>query len=203
MINPLFFLYPTDANTFGIQEQWFYGDSLLISPVTTDYSDTVTYYLPNDVFYNYWTHAKIQGTGANVTESNLTTSDIPVHIRGGAILPHRMDSANTTKALRQQDFYILVAPAADGSASGRLYLDEGEKIEQPGVSEIEFTFKGGKFSASGSFGYAGADGESITVAKVVVIGQSQAGATGTYDAETGAVEVQGPWKLDGGFNFQL
>jgi alpha-glucosidase len=203
MINPLFFLYPNDANTFGIQEQWFYGDSLLISPVTTDYSDTVTYYLPNDVFYNYWTHKKVQGTGANITESDLTTSDIPVHIRGGAILPHRTNSANTTKALRQQDFYILVAPAADGSATGRLYLDEGEKIEQPGVSEIDFKFEGGKFSASGSFGYGGADGESITVAKVVVIGQTEAGATGTYDATTETVEVEGPWKLDGGFEFQL
>ncbi|KAJ4381487.1 hypothetical protein N0V86_002846 [Didymella sp. IMI 355093] len=203
MINPLFFLYPEDANTFGIQEQWFYGDALLISPVTTDYSDTVTYYLPNDVFYNYWTLEKVAGTGANVTESNLTTSDIPVHIRGGAILPMRVDSANTTKALRQQDFYMLVAPAADGSAKGRLYLDEGEKIVQNGVSEIEFSFQNGRFEATGSFDYKGAEGESITVARVVVIGQQKAGATGEFDQSKGTIEVQGPWKLDGGFNFQL
>lgn len=203
MINPLFFLYPNDANTFAIQEQWFYGNALLISPVTTDYSDTVTYYLPADVFYNFWTLEKVQTTGSNVTESNLTTSDIPVHIRGGSIIPLRTSSANTTKALRGQDFYILVAPGADGAAQGRLYLDEGERIEQPEVSEVEFAFQGGKFTASGSFGYPGAEGESITVARVVVLGQEKAGATGTFDAQKGVVEVEGPWKLDGGFEFQL
>jgi alpha-glucosidase len=203
MINPLFFLYPEDANTFGIQEQWFYGDALLISPVVTDYSDTVTFYLPQDTFYDYWTYAKVNGEGKNVTISDLGYSDIPVHIRGGSIVPHRVNSANTTKALRKEDFYILVAPGADGKATGRLYLDDGESLEQPAISEVAFSFDGGKFSATGSFGYAGAYGESVTVAKVVVLGQDKAGATGNFDAGKGAVTVDGPWKLDGEFGFQL
>jgi alpha-glucosidase len=203
MINPLFFLYPEDANTFGIQEQWFYGDALLISPVVTDYSDTVTFYLPEDTFYDYWTYAKVDGEGKNVTISDLGYSDIPVHIRGGSIVPHRVNSANTTKALRKEDFYILVAPGADGKATGRLYLDDGESLEQPAISEVAFSFDGAKFSATGSFGYAGADGESVTVAKVVVLGQDRAGATGNFDAGKGAVTVDGPWKLDGEFGFQL
>jgi alpha-glucosidase len=203
MINPLFFLYPNDANTFGIQEQWFYGDSLLISPVTQDYSDTVTYYLPNDRFYDYWTLAQIEGEGKNVTQSNLTATEIPIHIRGGSIIPHRLNSANTTKALRTQDFYILIAPDRDGKAKGSLYLDEGEMIEQPDVSQITFDFADGKFSTTGSFGYKGASGESVSVAKVVVLGQAQAGKVGTYDAGTKTVEVGGPWQLNGAWGFDL
>jgi alpha-glucosidase len=203
MINPLFFLYPTDANTFGIQEQWFYGDALLISPVTADYSDTVTYYLPKDTFYNYWTHALVQGEGRNVTQSNLTYTDIPVHIRGGSIIPERANSANTTKALRQQDFAILVAPGANGEATGRLYLDEGERVEQPDASEIAFSFKDGKFSATGQFKYRGASGESVTVARVTVLGQEQAGKVGKFNAEKKTVEVEGPWKLDGAWGFEI
>ncbi|KAG9193790.1 alpha-glucosidase [Alternaria panax] len=203
MINPLFFLYPEDTNTFGIDLQWFYGDALLISPVITDYSDTVTYYLPKDTFYDYWTYAKVEGEGKNVTVSNLGYSDIPVHIRGGSIVPHRVDSANTTKAVRQQDFLILVAPDAEGKATGRLYLDDGESLEQSSTSEISFSFDNGKFSATGSFGYAGADGESITAAQVVVLGQSQAGATGDFDAGKGTVTVDGPWKMDKEFEVQL
>lgn len=194
MINPLFFLYPTDPATFAIQEQWFYGDSLLISPVTTDYSDTVTYYLPNDTFYNFWTLAKVDGKGANVTESGLTTSDIPVHIRGGAIIPLRANSANTTTALRREAFHILVAPAADGTAKGRLYLDDGEKIEQDGVSEIVFEFKDGKFTASGDFGYTPKEGESVTVEKVVVLGQEGAGSMGAMGT---LMRGRGLWRLRG------
>ncbi|KAH8730809.1 glycosyl hydrolases family 31-domain-containing protein [Phaeosphaeriaceae sp. PMI808] len=204
MINPLFFLYPNDANTFGLQHQWFYGDSLLISPITDDYSDTVTYYLPKDTFYNYWTGARIEGQGANVTQSNLTYTDIPIHIRGGSIVPQRANSANTTKALRQQPFVVLIAPAADGTAKGTLYLDEGEHIEQPEASEIQFTYENGKFSASGSFGYTGASGESVDVSKVVILGQENAGlATGSFDSTKNTITVEGPWKLGGSFGFQI
>ena len=197
MINPLFFLYPTDANTFALQDQWFYGDALLISPVTADYSDTVTYYMPKDRFYDYWTFGVVEGQGQNVTVSNLTYTDIPVHIRGGTIIPQRVNSANTTKALRKEDFSILVAPGTDGKATGRLYLDDGESLDQPSTTEISFSFDGGKFSASGSFGYAGANGESVTVANVVILGQDKAGATGDFDAGKGAVTVKGPWKMSG------
>lgn len=203
MINPLFFLYPEDANTFGIQDQWFYGDNLLVSPVTVDYSDTVTFYLPNDLFYDYWTHAAIKGEGKNITISNLTYTDIPVHIRGGSIIPHRLNSANTTKALRKEDFSIIIAPDANGNANGLLYLDDGESIEQPSASEIEFSFSNGKFSVTGSFGYVGASGESTTVSKVVILGQEKAGTTGNYDSSKQTIEVNGSWKLSGAWGFEL
>ncbi|ORX95973.1 glycosyl hydrolases family 31-domain-containing protein [Clohesyomyces aquaticus] len=203
IINPLFFLYPGDANTFGIQHQWFYGDALLISPVTTDASDIVTFYLPQDRFYDFWTYEQVDGMGANVTKTGLTEQDIPVHIRGGSIIPIRANSANTTKALRQQDFVVLVAPGADGKAKGRLYLDDGESIEQPNVSEISFNWDGKKFAADGSFGYVGASGESLTVKSVQILGQQQAGQLGTFDSATKSVTVEGPWKLAGAFGFEL
>lgn len=192
MINPLFFLYPNDTNTFGIQEQWFYGDSLLISPVTQDFSDTVTFYLPNDLFYDYWTGARVQGTGQNVTLSGLKYTDIPVHIRAGSIIPQRANSANTTAALRKQDFHIVVAPDAAGQAKGRLYLDDGESVEQGAVSEITFTFSQGKLSTKGTFDYQAKGGESLTVGKILVLGQGDGGAQAS-------MELEGPWKLDNGF----
>jgi alpha-glucosidase len=191
MINPLFFIYPNDANTFGLQNQWFYGDSLLISPVVEDYSDTVTFYLPNDVFYDYWTGEQVIGKGANVTLSNQTYTDIPVHIRGGSIIPQRVNSANTTKALREQPFSVVIAPDKNGEAKGRLYLDDGESIEQPGKSEIEFVYKDGKLSTTGSFAYAAMGEESIEVKRVVVLGQ--------LSADT----VEGPWKLDGKWEVEV
>ncbi|KAF2790304.1 glycoside hydrolase family 31 protein [Melanomma pulvis-pyrius CBS 109.77] len=203
MINPLFYLYPSDENTFGIQEQWFYGNALLISPVTTNNSETVTLYLPQDTFYDFWTHEKIQGEGANITVSNVTWTDIPVHIRGGTIIPLRENSANTTKNLRKEDIIVLVAPDADGKAEGRLYLDDGESIEQSEVSEVEFSWEAGKFTATGSFAYSGASGESVTVAKVVVLGQESAGNMGKFDSEKKSIEVDGPWHMAGAWGFEV
>lgn len=203
MVNPLFFLYPKDENTFGVQDQWFYGDALLVSPVTTDYSDTVTFYVPEDTFYDYWTHELVEGHGANVTRSNVSYTEIPVHIRGGTVIPERVNSANTTKQLRQQDFVIVVAPDSGSKAKGRLYLDDGESIEQESISEIHFSFDSGKFSCTGSFSYGGNSGESITVSKVIVLGQSNAGNTGKWDNQKKEVEVEGPWKLNGSWGFEI
>jgi alpha-glucosidase len=199
MINPLWYLYPTDANTFAIQDQWFYGDSLLISPVTQEGSTTATVYLPNDVWYDYWTHEKIQGEGKNITINNVATTDIPIHIRGGSIIPVRANSANTTKALRKEDFAVLVAPDANGKAKGRLYLDDGESIEQKAISEIEFSYENGKFVSTGSFGYPGSSGESVTVGKVIVLGQE--GAAGGKRDIDGSTVVTGPWKMSGAWGF--
>lgn len=75
-------------------------------------------------------------------------------MRGGSIIPLRVDGANNTKALREVDFELLVAPDADGTAEGRLFLDDGESVVQSGgVSEIGFTFDGKTLSANGTFEY--------------------------------------------------
>jgi alpha-glucosidase len=84
-----------------------------------------------------------------------------------------------------------------------LYLDEGEKIEQPDASEIQFSYANGKLSVTGSFAYAGASGESVTVAQVVVLGQENAGAMGSFDSGSNSVTVKGPWKLSGAWGVQI
>lgn len=207
-INPLFFLYPEDANTFGIQHQWFYGDALLISPVTTDLSDTVTYYLPNETFYNYWTGERVEGKGANVTESGVDWTDITVHIRGGTIIPERANSANTTAELRKEDFVFIVAPDANGKAKGRLYIDEGEKIEQDQVTELEMTYDNGELTVSGVFGYPGLNGDSIFLKQWKVLGQEKLAAgdlsaSSKLDPASGTVTVEGSWKLDKEFSGRI
>ncbi|KAI0386685.1 glycoside hydrolase family 31 protein [Hypomontagnella monticulosa] len=186
--NPLFFVYPADANTFGIDTQFFIGDALLISPVVDDYAESVTYYLPDDVFYDFWTLKQVRGTGAPVTVDNVTWTDIPVHIRGGTVLPLRTESANTTTLLRQNNFKLIVAPGLDGKAQGSLYLDDGESLDVGDAkSEITFTWDGTTFKADGTFGYE----TDLAVESVVVLGGGQ------------PTTKEGPWTLSGPFEFTL
>lgn len=83
----------------------------------------------------------------------MSTSDIAVLVHGGSIVPLRTESANTTRALRDKAFELLVAPESDGTASGSLYLDDGESLEQSGTSEIKFTLNGTTLKAEGTFGF--------------------------------------------------
>ncbi|KAJ7352477.1 glycosyl hydrolases family 31-domain-containing protein [Mycena albidolilacea] len=185
--SPLWFAYPNDKNTFGVQTQWLFGDALLVNPVTDDDATEVTFYLPDDVFYDFWTGQQVRGNGANVTLTDVAFTDIPVHIRGGSIIALRKESANTTTALRKQDFVVLVAPGLDGKAHGSLYLDDGESLDVAGhYSDVQFAWDGRVFQMSGDFGY----GTDRSVQSVVVLGGSNGQNT----------TIDGPWGLEQGFN---
>ncbi|KAK7553719.1 putative alpha-glucosidase [Phyllosticta citricarpa] len=198
-INPLYFLYPEDVNTFSIDLQYFYGDSLLVSPVTDEDSTSVSMYLPNDIFYDFWTGAAVRGNGSYILLTQVPYTSIPLHIRGGSILPLRVKSANTTAELRRQNFTLIIAPGLDGKATGSLYLDDGESIEQATTSEIQFNFDGQKLSTSGTFGYnSGAVIEGVRVlgrgsaglsGGVVQAQKLQAGSAGTSISLTEAAQV--------------
>jgi alpha-glucosidase len=87
-----------------------------------------------------------------------------VHYKGGIIYPQRIESANTTTALRKKGFNLVIAPGLDGKAEGSLYLDDGESVVVDAASEIDFKYSKGKLSMSGTFEYdAGVRIETITV----------------------------------------
>ncbi|KAL4920400.1 glycosyl hydrolases family 31-domain-containing protein [Aspergillus aurantiobrunneus] len=167
-LNPLFFNYPHDPNTYPIDLQFFYGDGILVSPVTEENSTSLSYYLPDDIFYEWGTGKPVRGQGEFVS-AEVEYTDITVHYKGGLIYPQRVESANTTTALRQKGFNIVVAPGLDGTAEGSLYLDDGESFVQDAVSEIDFHYEDGRLSMTGSFEYdAGVGIEVVTVLGVEV-----------------------------------
>ncbi len=171
---PMWFIYPNDAQALDIDLQFFWGDAVLISPVTQENVTTVDIYLPNDIFYDYNNNFSIvRGNGSTITLSDVDYQTIPIHIRGGSIIPLRVESANTTTELRKKGFNIVVAPGLDGTATGSLYLDDGDSIEQSNTSTIDFTFANGAFSMSGTYGYAAG----IKVELITILGQTGRPAT--------------------------
>ena len=186
--SPLWFAWPGDEQTYGIETQWLWGDALVVSPVVDDESQDVTFYLPRDVFYDFWTGIRVQGEGKEVHLTGLGWEEIPVHVRGGAIIPLRVASGMTTAEVRRHNFEVLVAPGVDGTARGSLYLDDGVSLEVgENRSEIEFSWDGELFVMNGTFRF-GAD---LVVEKVKILG------------EDGARVMNGTWVLRKGFSFRF
>ncbi len=144
VLAPLWYHYPKDTNTFGIDTQFFFGPSILVSPVTEENSTSVdVYFPPNELFYDFHTLEAVRGNGTT-TLSDIDFTSIPVSVQGGAILPLRVHGAMTTEELRTTDFELVVAPDTKGSASGSLYLDDGVSIVQEKTTEVSFAYTGGK-----------------------------------------------------------
>ncbi|XDG04336.1 hypothetical protein ABKA04_003951 [Annulohypoxylon sp. FPYF3050] len=187
MVYPLFYLYPEDKNTYPLDLQYFLGPALLVAPVTEENSTSVDIYLPDDIFYDWYTHEKVVGEGKTITVENQEWTDLPLYLRGGVIVPTRAESANTTTEVRTKPFEILVPVGKDGKASGRLYLDDGVSIEQAGTSDILFEYADGVLKISGTFGYKA---DELRVSKVTFLGAGGCGKRDAKDVVT--VEVNKP-----------
>ncbi|KAK1051673.1 hypothetical protein LTR74_016746 [Friedmanniomyces endolithicus] len=66
-VQPMFFVYPEDPNANALQYQYFYGRAIMVAPVTVENSTTTEIYMPDDVFYDYYTYETFRGTGNMVT----------------------------------------------------------------------------------------------------------------------------------------
>ncbi|KAL5338540.1 glycosyl hydrolases family 31-domain-containing protein [Aspergillus crustosus] len=167
-LQPLFYLYPEDENTFANDLQSFHGDALLISPVTEESSTSVDASFPKEIFYDWYTGALVRGKGTTITLTDIDITHIPIHTRGGNIIPVRASSAMTTTELRQKDFQFIIAPDAEGRASGSLYLDYGDSLEQSATTETHFEYRRGIFFVKGRF----ARDALVKLESVTLLGQS-------------------------------
>ena len=144
ILKPHFYEYPSDEGGFSIDDQFFVGDTgLLVHPVTTEGADKVDIYLPPDgqTYYDYFTFttylapkpapstATTSPTGRTIT-LDAPLSKIPLLIRGGSIIP-RKDRPRRSSALMKFDPYTLLITLSTttGSATGSLYIDDGESYD--------------------------------------------------------------------------
>ncbi|ORX87591.1 hypothetical protein BCR32DRAFT_227910 [Anaeromyces robustus] len=143
--------WPNDSKAVGIDKQFLVGKGLLITPVITKGARSVTGYFPEGVWYDWYTHASFSGPTSKTLDAEL--EHIPVHIRGGHIIPTQGPSL-TVYENRNKPFELLIALDANKKATGRLYLDDGISIDVNGkFNEIEYTVENGTLTAKGKYNY--------------------------------------------------
>lgn len=184
LVSPMFFTYPEDRSQRG----WS-------SSTSTD-----RVYFPDDVFYDWYTHDTIDSSG-EYREIESPIKHIPLFIRGGQIIPLRVKSGMTTREVREKDFELIVALGRDRTAEGRLYLDDGESLEQERTSDMRVEFQNGTLSVTGTFEY-----DTPTRLKAVTVLGLDAGrdGAGTGGNRTGAkIEIDEPLHRTGGFEVDI
>ena len=99
---------PFDQTTHPIDSQFTWGDGLLISPVLAQGATNVNAYLPpatlydkQAVWYNLYTGLQ-QGCGWVTLNAPLNT--IPVHVRGGVIIPMQVPNVTTYLSYANKQF---------------------------------------------------------------------------------------------------
>jgi alpha-glucosidase (family GH31 glycosyl hydrolase) len=127
VIRPVFFEFPSDPNTYSIDEQMMWGGAFLISPVLYQGATTKSAYFPDARWYSYYDGAEVSARGATIT-LDAPLDFIPLHIQGGYILPTQQP-ANSTVWSRSKPMGLIVALDDRQSAAGSLFWDDGESLD--------------------------------------------------------------------------
>ncbi|KII95544.1 glycoside hydrolase family 31 protein [Plicaturopsis crispa FD-325 SS-3] len=129
IMRPQYTVFPKDEGGFSIDDQYYIGGSgLLVKPVTEkDVREASVYLAEDQVYYDYFTQHAYRGAakGKYVTVP-AELHQVPVLVRGGSIVPTRERPRRSSPLMKYDPFTLRVALDKKGSATGELYMDDGD-----------------------------------------------------------------------------
>ncbi|HJR59214.1 MAG TPA: glycoside hydrolase family 31 protein [Vicinamibacterales bacterium] len=121
---PMFLDFPRDPRTYELDEQFMFGDSLLVAPVVREAAPDREIYLPAGEWYDFWTGERHRG-GATIRVP-VTLQSLPIFVRAGAFV-FRQPVVQHTGEMPGQPLRVDVFPAGDSNAA--LYEDDGRTLQ--------------------------------------------------------------------------
>jgi alpha-glucosidase len=113
VLRPLALAWQDDERALACEDQFLWGDSLLVAPVLRKGARRRRLYLPAGDWYDLWSAERLAGPRSVVVDAPLGRT--PVFVRGGSVLP-------------LADGRLLVYP---GRGVSWLYEDDGETVGAP------------------------------------------------------------------------
>ncbi|MEK5477407.1 TIM-barrel domain-containing protein [Paenibacillus sp. FSL R5-0407] len=121
IMRPLVLEYPADRNTYQLSDQFLYGKDLLVAPIYEPGKQHRVVYLPEGIWFDYWTGTRYEGNMHIISHAPLDV--LPLFVRAGAILPQAQPVQYTGHANWQGLDIHLYAQGANNSFA--LYEDDG------------------------------------------------------------------------------
>ena len=89
MMRALYIEYPNDRNVYYIEDEYMFGDGILIAPVLKPLSktDIRNVYLPNGVWFDFFTKERIESAGMWI-KRKIDLKTMPMYIKEGTELKY-------------------------------------------------------------------------------------------------------------------
>jgi alpha-glucosidase len=148
--------FPNEPLLAGVDTQFLLGPNILVTPVLEPQVSAVQGIFPGIIdgasWYDWYTGERVNAQAGVNTTISAPLGHIPVYVRGGAVLPTQEPGYTTTES-RKNPWGLIVALSDSGEASGSLYVDDGESIEQSSTLDITFAAAKGQLKVGVSGGY--------------------------------------------------
>ncbi len=124
MMRPLVMDFRTDVRAQNVGDQYLFGPSILVNPVTEPGASVRHLYLPKARWYDFWTGAALEGGRA--IDAPAPIERLPLYVRAGSILPLGPDVEYASEKTADPA-ELRVYRGADGDFV--LYEDEGDTYD--------------------------------------------------------------------------
>jgi alpha-glucosidase/alpha-D-xyloside xylohydrolase len=131
LMRALWLAYPSDPKAVEADNEYLWGESILVAPVLEPGATHRTTYLPHGQWWDYWTNHLVEGGRDEVRQVDLEV--FPLYIKAGTILPLGPVKQYAQEA-STEPLTLRIYAGADGATA--LYEDDG----------ISFGYHKGQFS---------------------------------------------------------
>ena len=130
VMRPIWYEFPNQEAAYSTQDAFLFGQALLVSPVLEPGAKSVRVSLPgDDLWYDLLGEDVHDAKVSPSVDVAVTMDSIPVHLRGGTIVPRRMRPRRNTKAMTHDPYTIVVALDKVQEARGSVYVDDGSSFD--------------------------------------------------------------------------
>lgn len=135
LMRPLFFDDETKPQLIDISDQYFWGQSLLIKPITQANLVDIDMYLPAGRWFDFWTDNDYDG---NQTINLKTELDrVPVMVKAGTFLPMVLPTQSTDRYTTEQLDLHYYSDSTIKNASSVMYDDDGKSPDSIANQQFE------------------------------------------------------------------
>ncbi|MDE3145140.1 MAG: glycoside hydrolase family 31 protein [Bacteroidota bacterium] len=133
LVRPMYYQFTNDTTAVKIEDEFMWGDEMLVAPILHKNATTRKIYLPKDKWYDA-TDKKFY-TGNQWIDYEVNLFKIPYFIKEGSFVPMYQGEGNTKEVVNGK-MLLLYVPSKNKS-SYELYEDDGES--KNAISQKQFS----------------------------------------------------------------
>lgn len=109
LMRPLYYYSFADADALKAEDEYYWGDNLLVAPVTSQGAATKSIYLPEGKWYNFYDNTLVNGK--QWLNQPVDIKHIPLFVKAGGFIPlWQADSIKSVETYNSKDISLLYYP---------------------------------------------------------------------------------------------
>ncbi len=139
VVRPLFWDYQQDEKTYTLDDQFLCGDAFLVAPVVKEGTDEREVYLPEGIWYDFWSDELYEGPAHIIVKAPLER--LPLFVRAGSVVP----MWPVMQYVGERPVEQLTLQIYPGNGKSVLYEDDGRTMafQRGAYRQTDFTLSTG------------------------------------------------------------